>query len=115
MIYLASAYSHPDSLIMKTRFFLAEEITAKLLQRGLVVYSPIVHCHELAAKYELPTTFEFWRRYNFGMLRLASRMYVFAPDQAWKKSVGVQGEIGFACEAGIPIQIIDRDGCCTDL
>ena len=76
MLYLASPYSDPDPLIMKTRFLLAEQVTARLLQREIWVYSPIVHCHELALKYELPTDFTFWRAYNFAMLRHADELFV---------------------------------------
>lgn len=103
MIYLASAYSHPDPLIMKTRFLMVEEATAELLRKKQVVFSPIVHTHELAIKYKLPTDFDFWRGYCLQMLKCASELVVFAPDESWRESRGVMAEIDFAERFFIPI------------
>ncbi len=109
MIYLASPYSSPDPLIMKTRFLLAEQVTASFLTRGVYIYSPIVHCHELSSKYELPGDFAFWQGYNFDMLRRADSLAVLAIP-GWKESVGVQEEIRFARLAGVPIQAVNDEG-----
>lgn len=109
MIYLASPYSSPDPLIMRTRFLLAEQVTASFLRRGVFIYSPIVHCHEIAAKYELPGDFAFWQGYNIDMLRRADSLAVLAIP-GWKKSTGVQAEIEFARLAGIPIQAVNDEG-----
>lgn len=109
MIYLGSPYSHPDPLIMKTRFMLAEQCTAELLQQGLVVFSPIVHCHELAHKYNLPTDFAFWQMYCLGMLRLAAQMYILQIPGV-HESKGLQAEIKFARHAGIPICFVNEEG-----
>lgn len=95
MIYLASPYSHPDPLIMRTRFLLAEQCCARLLQSRHFVYSPIVHCHELSQRYSLPTNFEFWRDYNFDMLRRADEFRVLRIS-GWDQSVGVRAEIEMA-------------------
>lgn len=108
MIYLASPYTHKDQLIMKTRFLLAEQVTARLLHRRSWVYSPIVHCHELALRYHLPTDFAYWRDYNFAMLRRCDTLYVlFIPG--WEESLGVTEEIKFAQTAGIPVYAIDEN------
>lgn len=76
---------------MRTRFLLAEQCTAAMLQRGLFVYSPIVHCHELAQKFSLPTDFEWWKAYNFDMLRRADKFRVLKIS-GWDESKGVKGE-----------------------
>jgi hypothetical protein len=94
--------------MMKTRFLLAEQCAAELLKKRVWVYSPIVHCHELATKHQLPTTFEFWRDYNFAMLRVAEQCFVLDIPGV-KESVGVQGEIAFAQTAGIPVFSIDPE------
>lgn len=109
MIYLASPYSSPDPLIVKTRFLLAQQVTALMLQQGIYVYSPIVHCHEVSMAYSLPGDFAFWQGYNIDMLRRADALYVLATP-GWKESAGVQEEIKFARLAGIPIQAVNDEG-----
>ena len=109
MIYLASPYSHSDILIMKTRFLLAEEITAQLIMAGKFVYSPIVHCHELAQKFELPKDFVYWRRYNIDMLRRADQMYIL-DIPGWDESQGVKFELQIAVEIGIEVFMVNQKG-----
>jgi len=106
-IYIASPYTDPDWEVMVKRFTLAEEVTAQLLRQGDHIYSPIVHCHELAQKHELPTDFEFWQNYNRAMLSKASELYVLAMD-GWEDSKGVQAEREFAKQCGIPVTIVEE-------
>lgn len=109
MIYLASPYSSPDPIIMKTRFLLAEQVTAQLMEEGHFIYSPIVHCHAMAERYALPKDFAFWRDYNIDMIRRADALYVLTIT-GWKESVGVTGEIGFAKHAGLEIKYVNEEG-----
>lgn len=99
MIYLASPYSHPDPLVMKTRFLLAQQATAAMIFEGKFVYSPIVHCHELAQAYQLPKDFDFWRRYNIDMLRRADAFRILKIP-GWDESKGVcpEGDIAVALD-----------------
>lgn len=110
MIYLASPYSHPDAIIRRTRFLLAEQVTAELMRQGLTIYSPIVHNHELAIKFRLATDFSFWQNYCLGMLRLASEVYVL-DIPGWDASRGVTKELDFATECGIMKSFVDPDSC----
>ena len=109
MIYLASPYSHPDPLVRKTRFLLAEQATAILLNQGIFTFSPIVHCHALAERHTIPTDFAFWRGYNFDMLRRADLVSVLAIP-GWKESVGVQAEIEMARAIGMQVTFINEMG-----
>lgn len=109
MIYLASPYSSPDRLVMKTRFLLAEQCTAHFLRAGDIVFSPIVHCHELANKYQLPTDFNFWKRYCIGMLTKADVFYIL-DIPGWKESVGVAGELEVARSMLLPCAMVTPDG-----
>lgn len=106
MIYLASPYTHEDPAVVEQRFKQAEKATAKGLIRGECIYSPIVHCHEIAKDYDLPKTFDFWQKYNYGMLRNASAMYILAID-GYNKSSGVLGEKAMAEQLGIPVKYVD--------
>lgn len=109
MIYLASPYSDPDPLIMRTRFLLAEQCTAALLSQRQSVYSPIVHCHEIAQRYALPTDFAFWKSYNFDMLRRADSFGVLR-IRGWNTSVGLTAELELASTIGLPIYHFNEDG-----
>lgn len=108
MIYLASPYSSSDPLIVKTRYLIAKQVTEALMTRGIHIFSPIVHCHELTIP-QSDGSFAFWQRYNFDMLRRSDAMLVLAIS-GWKKSIGVQAEIEFARLAGILISAVDEDG-----
>ena len=94
-VYLASPYSHPDESIIEARFVAAEAATARLLRKGIWVYSPIVHCHELTRKFDFPTDFAFWREYDFAMIRGATKLYILTLE-GWGESVGVTAEIAYA-------------------
>lgn len=113
MIYLASPYTHADPLIIKTRFLLVEQCTAILLSRREWIYSPIVHCHELALKNELPSDFDFWKEYNIHMLRSSSKMYIL-DIPGWRESKGVSGEYAFAQSAYIPVTFVTEEGVLLD-
>jgi len=108
-IYLASPYSHPDPLIVKTRYLLAKQCAAALISQGHFVWSPIVHNHELAQEYGLPTDAEFWKAYNFDFIRRADALYILTIP-GWRESVGVKMEEQFAAGARIPISFVSSEG-----
>jgi hypothetical protein len=104
-IYLASPYTHPDPLVMKSRFETVAIVTARLLAEGEVVFSPICHCHPIKDLASLPHTWDFWEPYDRAFLSVAKALYVLKLP-GWKESVGVQAEIRIAKEMGIPIKYI---------
>lgn len=107
MIYLASPYSGtPDE--MESRYLAAEKATAYWLLQGKIIYSPIVHCHELARKYSFPTDFNFWQHYNRGMLRHASELWVLKLS-GWTESTGVTAEVNFAQQLDIEVMTLDPE------
>lgn len=105
MIYLASPYTHANPLVMERRFHLAAQASAHLMKEGLVVFSPIIHCHYLACNFNLPKDFNFWQSYNYEMLELASRLIVLTLD-GWKESKGVQAEIAHMEKRGLPVEYL---------
>lgn len=112
-IYLASPYTSPKAAIREVRHSKAEHTVALLLRKNIHVYSPIVHCHELAIKYGLPKDFAFWQSYNRSMLSEASGLWILQIE-GWKDSQGVKWEIKFALERNLTIKYIsyplkDRD------
>ena len=101
-IYLASPYSHPVAAVRLRRYFAARDATAWMLRRRLWVYSPIVHCHDLALVHELPTDSLFWQEYNYVMLEGAEMLYILTLPR-FAESVGIAGERRFAERKGIPV------------
>ena len=109
MQYLASPYSHYHVKVRDRRFKDALKHTKVLLNKGLIIYSPIVNWHTIErrvgmneARYGLPTDFKFWKRYNFEMLSFASALRVLTLP-GWLESVGVKAEIQEAKRLGIKI------------
>lgn len=102
MIYLASPYSSPDPAIVEQRFAFTMKCLAELIgKRGLFVWSPIVHCHEMAVRYKLPKDAAYWQRFSIDFIRRCDGMYVLKLP-GWKESIGVQEEIKFANSLFIP-------------
>ncbi len=106
--YLASPYSHKSPYVREMRYLLTMKKLAALLHSQLTVYSPIVHCHELAKLAGLPGDAAFWRNYNFTMLKSCQGMYVFCLD-GWKSSVGVAEEIVEAAVTGKPVIYLEEE------
>ena len=98
MIYLAIPYTGQED----AAFRFANRYAGMLMQEGHLVFSPISMCHSIAQVVKLPTDFEYWKRYDFHMLNLCDMLVVLMFD-GWKESVGVQGEIEYATEIGMPI------------
>ena len=71
--------------------------TSWALRQRKWVYSPIVHCHQLALERNLPTDAGFWGDYNLEMLSAADGLYVMLID-GWKASQGMKHEIIWAIE-----------------
>jgi hypothetical protein len=107
--YLASPYSDSQVEVMERRYVEARRACAYLLAERVWTYSPIVHCHELANAHKLPVDFEFWREYNFTMLRAAGFMVVLSLP-GWGASKGVQGEIKYAQELNKSVTLLEPLG-----
>ena len=105
-IYLGSPYTSRDQATQHMRFRAAGRAVVQLLREGVHVYSPIVHCHQLALDYSLPKDFAYWEAYNKAMLEPAS-MLMILKLQGWEESKGLDGEIQFATRKSIPIEFMD--------
>lgn len=102
MIYLASPYTHDDPNVREVRYLKAVAETVRLASLRHVVYSPVVHWHEVAKRHFLPHDASFWEYQNRSMLRLATALYILTLD-GWQESVGVTQEIFWAKELNIHI------------
>ena len=93
--YLASPYSHPDKSVMERRYHEAKTALSILLSRKVWVYSPIVHCHQMAVDHSLPTDAEFWKEYNYTMIDASEGVWVLCID-GWRQSLGILDELKHA-------------------
>jgi len=71
--------------------------------RGLVVFSPIVHCHPMAKHYRLGLDSGYWKVFGEGLMRGAGAIIVLCIP-GWRESKGVQGEIDFDKARNFEIQ-----------
>lgn len=116
--YLASPYSHKDPLTRELRYLAAAGALQTLLANRIWTYSPIVHCHELAKLWEMPSDAEFWAEYDETMVCASTGIFVLMIE-GWAKSVGVTGEIKLAAELGktitylTPGDILNAASSCT--
>jgi hypothetical protein len=95
--YSSGTYKHDDRKLMKEeRYREALAAIAWLINNDKYYpFSPIVHCHELAKRYNLPDDATFWRGYNRALLREAQVIYILTIS-GWQDSEGIEGEITHA-------------------
>lgn len=101
--YIASPYSHSDPSVVTARHAVVLAYTAHLLHNRKTVFSPIVHCHEIAQLASIRGDFAFWKKYNNTMLASSSKLLVLQLP-GWTESLGVLQEIAFAEGKGIPVK-----------
>ena len=91
LIFLSSPYTHADAARRESRYRTVFNCLGKLMQKKLIVYSPIAHCHELGIQFELPFDAAYWEEYNTTMLRRCDGMYILDMEGT-AESVGVAEE-----------------------
>lgn len=102
MIYVASPYSHKNKIVEEHRFYMAEAYVYTAMKAGWPAFSPIMYCHNLARKFDLPGDANFWKKFNNSMMRKADAVHVLQ-IMGWRESKGVQYELMMAEELGIPV------------
>lgn len=100
MIYLASPYSSELQHVIDRRVRNVQIATAKLIEEGHVIFSPIVHSHPIAhlvsfSPLNTPGELSPWMKHDFAMIDLASEVWVLKLE-GWKESRGVAAEIEYA-------------------
>jgi hypothetical protein len=105
-IYLASPYSNTSSERVYDNYRKALEATACLIKNGHIIFSPIVHCHEMAKEFDMPTGIAFWWKHNRAMMEKASEFHILTLD-GWKNSKGIRREAALAVKLQLPIRYMD--------
>ena len=103
-VYLASPYSGTD-FEQQLRYQHTLYATKLIFDESFAVFSPIVHCHELAHSYSLPKDSTFWGLYNSIMLRAASEVWILML-LGWEHSQGVANERTYAEQLGRPVRYL---------
>lgn len=98
-VYLASPYTHPSEAVRELRFRAIEIVSSDMLVRGITVFSPIVYCHVISQRFNLPTDAGFWLAHNRAMLKAAEALWVVM-FPGWETSVGLKGEMLAARDYG---------------
>lgn len=123
LIYLASPYLYRGlrdksidnetyerfcNEVHETRYQSAIDVTAYLMKKGLVVYSPIVATHPVAVKHKLPLGSEYWLQFDEIILNKCDEIIVLTLD-GWKESPGVQREIEIMQQLGKEVTYLDPE------
>lgn len=104
--YVASPYSHPDKWMEHERYLAVMKFVAQRMKDAdEYLYSPILHCHEMARNYALPGDALFWQKFNQAMQGRAEKTIVLMLN-GWEQSKGVQYEITFANMLEQPIEYV---------
>lgn len=90
---------------MEWRFDAVCRKAGEMMNSGLVVYSPIAHCHPIAVRIELPRTWDFWKKFDTEMIKRATELHVLQLP-GWDKSTGVKAECEIAESLGIPVKFV---------
>lgn len=106
-IYLASPYTDPDPAIRRARFETVTRAAGALMQRRLVVFSPITMGHPISeACADIPVEFAYWETACLSYLEgWATRLVVLTLD-GWRESRGVTAEIAAAAKVGLPVEYL---------
>lgn len=106
LIYLATPYSkYPQGLEVAFRH--ASALAARLMLRGLKVYSPIAHTHPLAIHGGVnPLDHSIWLPFDAAIMDKADALLV-AMMETWQHSYGISHEIGVFSKAGKPVHYLD--------
>jgi hypothetical protein len=105
-IYIASPYSHPDPEVREWRFRSVCWYAGECLARGEDVFSPIAHTHPIAENHDLPAGWDFWKKIDTTMLRMARELRVLKLP-GWEESVGVKEECVLATLLNLPITYVE--------
>lgn len=103
-VYLASPYSGTTDQ-REQRLVAVCKAAADMMERGIVVYSPIAHGHTVS-QYMPDMSHQFWMDQCLPMLRRAERLAVLRID-GWESSKGVALEIEFAKNNNIPCSFVE--------
>lgn len=106
MKFVSSPYSHKNKKVREERVYLTKEFCYNKIKNGQNVLSPIVYGQTILDDFELPNTWEFWKKFCLEFLEICDGMYVLM-FEGWEESEGVQSEIKRAKELELEIEYLN--------
>lgn len=114
LLYVGTPYSKYPTGIYQA-FEDAARLTARLMQAGLKVYSPIAHTHPLAIHGNIdPLDHNIWLPFD-GAMMAKSDAIIVAMMPSWESSFGIRHEIHEFIEAGKPVYFLEPSDMSLDL
>jgi nucleoside 2-deoxyribosyltransferase len=111
-VYLACPYSIngvSSNEVKQHNFEVASKIAAKLMQEGLVVFSPISHSHPIQVHGDMPTNdLSFWMTQDLPFVEFCDVLAVIQLP-GWDVSPGVKNELMYAKQLQKEIYYITYD------
>ena len=108
MLYLACPFSHHDETVQRQRYHLACRAAAKLLQSGIVVFSPLANSVPAVEIGGLELDHAGFLNIDLPILRRCDEMLVLCLE-GWQQSRGVQQELGEAIAFQKPVTMIKEE------
>lgn len=107
--YLATPYSkYPEGI--EAAFRDACKVSARLIEAGVRVFSPIAHSHPIAVHGNLnPLDHDMWLPVDAPMMRGAYGLLV-AKLPTWESSYGISVEIDAFRQANKPVTFLETEG-----
>lgn len=106
MIYVAGTYNnakdrnlHMEAIMKHMGDFMKKNPEAHLI-------SPLMHHYTLIHHPDMPTSYQYWRAFSRNLLKRCDELLVLR-SEGWEESGGVQDELNYARELGIPIHYED--------
>ena len=112
LIYLASPYTrHGLAGAAKRsaetrRFEMVAKAAAFFMDQGHHIFCPIAHTHPLWQYGLQKKNGDWWLDQDFAILKHCNQLWVYMLE-GWKESYGVQAEMQYAREQGMPIYYIE--------
>jgi hypothetical protein len=108
LVYIASPYTHDDYNVVSARYRRVRDFSARMIQSGVVAFSPIAYSHQFAAACDMGGDFAAWEQFDFGMLAPMEVFLVYM-DDGWESSIGIAAESVRAEATGIPALYVVPD------
>jgi hypothetical protein len=109
IIYLACPYTDENSSLRKRRFQAATDAAARLISKGLIVYSPITMTHPIdsvLAGRGATLGSDYWVSFDEAFMDACAEMMILRMD-GWEKSSGIKREIAYFEKMGKRITFLD--------